>query len=110
MRPIDADALILALETQDYSCAPDTLADWTPMDMTKAEIADIKNAPTIDQKKLCEMCRLDDCIALTRERGKWEEMRGVLMPFFKCNLCGWYMGAPTAYCANCGARMEKPNE
>ena len=46
-RLIDADALIIALETQDYSCAPDTLEEWTPMDMTKAEIADIRNAPTI---------------------------------------------------------------
>lgn len=46
-RLIDADALIVALETQDYSGAPDTLEDWTPMDMTKAEIADIKAAPTI---------------------------------------------------------------
>ena len=44
---IDRDALIISLETQDYSCAPDTLDDWTPMDMTKAEIADIKAAPTI---------------------------------------------------------------
>lgn len=46
-RLIDADALIIALETQDYSGAPDTLEKWTPMDMTKAEIADIRNAPTI---------------------------------------------------------------
>ena len=46
-RLIDADALIIALETQDYSCAPDTLEEWTPMDMTIAEIEDIRNAPTI---------------------------------------------------------------
>jgi len=46
-RLIDADALIDALETQDYSCAPDTLEDWTPQDMTVAEIADITHAPTI---------------------------------------------------------------
>lgn len=46
-RLIDADALIYALETQDYSCAPDTLDEWTPMDMTRAEIYDIKAAPTI---------------------------------------------------------------
>ena len=46
-RLIDADALIIALETQDYSCAPDTLEEWTPMDMTKAEIADISNAQTV---------------------------------------------------------------
>ena len=44
---IDRDALIIALETQDYSCAPNTLEEWTPMDMTRAEIADISNAPTI---------------------------------------------------------------
>ena len=46
-RLVDADALIIALETQDYSCAPDTLEEWTPMDMTIAEIEDIRNAPTI---------------------------------------------------------------
>ena len=48
MRLIDADELILRLETQDYSCAPDTLADWTPQDMTNAEIADIDRMPTVD--------------------------------------------------------------
>ena len=46
-RLIDADALIDALETQDYSSAPDTLEDWTPQDMTAANIADITHAPTI---------------------------------------------------------------
>ena len=58
MRLIDADALILALEMQDYSCAPDTLEDWTPQDMTKAEIADIEHAPTIDA---VEVVRCKDC-------------------------------------------------
>ena len=59
MRLIDADALILALETQDYSCAPDTLEDWTPMDMTKAEIADIRKAPTVDAVPVvrCKDCK-----------------------------------------------------
>ena len=44
---IDRDKLIFALEMQDYSCAPDTLEEWTPTDMTKAEIADLKCAPVV---------------------------------------------------------------
>lgn len=58
MRLIDADALIHALETQDYSGSPESLKDWTPQDMTKAEIADINNAPTIDA---VEVIRCEDC-------------------------------------------------
>ena len=58
MRLIDADALIFALETQDYSGSPESLEDWTPQDLTKAEIADINNAPTIDA---VEVVRCKDC-------------------------------------------------
>ena len=59
MRLIDADALILALKTQDYSGSPESLEDWTPQDMTKAEIADINNAPTIDAEPVirCKDCK-----------------------------------------------------
>lgn len=63
MRLIDADALIHTLETQDYSGAPNTLEDWTPEDMTKAEIADIQNAPTVDAEPVI---RCKDC-----KFGKW---------------------------------------
>lgn len=59
MRLIDADELIVRLETQDYSGAPDTLEDWTPQDMTRAEIADINQMPTIDAVPVvrCKDCR-----------------------------------------------------
>ena len=50
-RYIDADALTLKLKTQDYSGAPDTLEDWTPQDMTNAEISDIEHEPTADVRE-----------------------------------------------------------
>ena len=59
MRLIDADALIKTLETQDYSNAPDTLEEWTPQDLTNAEIFDINNAPTVDA---VEVVRCKDCL------------------------------------------------
>lgn len=101
-RYIDADALILALETQDYSGAPDTLEDWTPQDMTKAEIADINNAPTIDAEPV--------------RHGKWDDKRVAF--FRKCSECGAtvknnlpdvfldYDIRDLHYCPNCGAKME----
>lgn len=56
MRLIDADALISTLENQDYSFAPNTLEGWTPQDMTRAEICDINNAPTVDIVQ-CKDCK-----------------------------------------------------
>lgn len=46
-RLIDADALIVELETQDYSGAPDYLEHWTPWDMTDSQVAELRRAPTI---------------------------------------------------------------
>lgn len=98
MRFIDADALIYALETQDYSGSPESLEDWTPQDLTKVEIADIKNAPTID----AELVR----------HGKWL-MSDVYGAY--CSECGsaafeitgsQYSKMKTRYCWQCGARMD----
>lgn len=58
MRLIDADVLISTLENQDYSCSSNTLEDWTPQDVTIAEICDINNAPTVDA---VEVVRCKDC-------------------------------------------------
>ena len=100
MRLIDADVLIIRLETQDYSGAPDTLEDWTPQDMTRAEIADINKMPTIDAAPVVhgewvgvmteDWCTFDEC---------------------KCSVCGvveyfnkgW---KKFSYCPNCGASMD----
>ena len=58
-RLVDADALIEVLKAQDYSNAPNTLEEWTPQDMTDAEIFDINNAPTVDA---VEVVRCKDCL------------------------------------------------
>lgn len=100
MRLIDADALILALKTQDYSGSPESLEDWTPQDMTKAEIADINNAPTID----AEPVRHGHWIKGKNYNGIYE---------WQCSVCkrGWTHRTSgdiyvERYCYNCGAKME----
>lgn len=96
MRLIDADELILRLETQDNSCAPDTLEDWTPQDMTRAEIADINKMPTID--------------ATPVKHGEW--IKGQFVDSgLKCPFCGFVPYDPGGcekfnYCSNCGAKMD----
>ena len=90
MRLIDADALIYALETIDYSGSPESLEDWTPQDLTKVEIADINNAPSIDAEPI--------------RHGHWNIVEG--MPT-QCSVCGYYVKQKTFnYCPYCGARME----
>ncbi len=101
MRLIDVDALIRQLETQDYSGAPDTLEDWTPQDMTKAEIADIQNAPTIEAEPI--------------RHGEWKSDRlvttnGGTYGVRRCSECEAYyqdIGYGWNYCPNCGAHMDK---
>ncbi|MBR4743562.1 MAG: hypothetical protein IK082_05140 [Oscillospiraceae bacterium] len=110
MRLIDADELIFRLETQDYSSAPDTLEDWTPQDMTKAEIADIDKMPTIDAVPVVhgEWFPYEFCTD-----GTWD----------KCSVCGvahrtrskytgyidgkeYVIQDRMNYCPICGAKMD----
>lgn len=58
MRLIDADAFIEYLEDTDYSGAPDTLWEYTPQDITRMEIYEIKCQPTVDA---VEVVRCKDC-------------------------------------------------
>lgn len=113
-RLIDADVLILALETQDYSGSPESLEDWTPQDLTKAEIADINNAPTIDAEPV--------------RHGKWIKMSDADGHYYACSECGeelyreWSFDREydlfpkkktidkTHYCPNCGAKMDEVND
>lgn len=109
-RYIDADALILKLKTQDYSGAPDTLEDWTPQDMTNAEISDIEHAPTAD--------------VVERKRGKWKvysildyAQRTTGRKVGKCPFCGFLTDEfrtliecnreLTNFCPNCGAQLDE---
>lgn len=90
MRLIDADALIETLETQDYSNAPDTLEEWTPQDLTNAEIFDINNAPTVDAVEVvrCEDCRkYIPCQKLPIGTSKWCDMFD--RATCEMNYCGW---------------------
>ena len=100
MRLIDADALVRQLETQDYSCAPETLEDWTPRDLTIAEIADIKNAPTIEAEPV--------------RHGMWVRKEDECTYWYECSECGeeplrdgWTQRVFSRYCPNCGALMDK---
>ena len=101
MRLIDADALIRQLETQDYSGAPETLEDWTPQDMTKAEIADIQNAPTIEAEPI--------------RHGEWITVTdGIFADKHYCSACMNYAEVDlygkeilSKYCLECGAHMDK---
>ena len=98
MRLIDADALIRQLDTQDYSGAPETLEDWTPQDMTKAEIADIQNAPTIEA---VEVVRCKDC--------RWgREVCGNIECSVDCNLPPEYHGYEW-FCPNGERRNDETN-
>ena len=94
MRLIDADELIFRLETQDYSGAPDTLEDWTPQDMTIAEIADINKMPTIDAVPVvrCKDCRI---LIIRTQGGK---------SVYYCPFIGHYT-CETFFCAK-GEREE----
>ena len=91
-RYIDADALIFKLKTQDYSCAPDTLEDWTPEDMTKCEIADIEHAPTADVRE--------------NVHGEWLDHQNGRWIYAKCSICGTIHDTKTNFCPNCGAEMR----
>ena len=83
MRLIDADALIKTLETQDYSNAPDTLEEWTPQDLTNAEIFDINNAPTVDA---VEVVRCKECKFYSEDE-KWCEWLGLCGAFNENDFC-----------------------
>lgn len=105
MRLIDADALIFALETQDYSGSPESLEGWTPQDLTKAEIVDINKAPTIEAELV--------------KHGKWIPLyphEVAITNEYKCSVCGLGFDEDEEtecvvyyswkYCPHCGALME----
>ena len=95
MRLVDADALIKTLETQDYSNAPNTLEEWTPQDMTNAEIFDINNAPTVD----AEPVKHGHWIDINENGSLWE-----------CSICGDRSCCCGNYCMECGAKMDEVEE
>lgn len=95
MRLIDADALIFALVTQDYSGSPESLEDWTPQDITKAEITDIEHAPTIEAEPV--------------RYGKWIECKGSDgKDYRKCSECLHTQNITGLlnFCPVCGAKMD----
>jgi len=98
MRLIDADELILRLETQDYSGAPDTLEDWTPQDMTRAEIADIGKTPTIDA---VPVVRCKDCKHSKQRFMEYERPGMVFCP----HTCGGWV-AEDWFCADGERRSD----
>ena len=107
MRLIDADALMdMVADTIDR--IGNTCVLMNAKDFVRNYI---DNQPTIDQKKLCEMCRIDDCIALTQKKGKWERpvVRGLTCLTALCSVCGYVNNNNDGfkYCPNCGASMER---
>ena len=96
MRLIDADAL-------DFGCLLDGICEGQAYEV-------VGNAPTIDQRKICEECQLDDCIALTRKHGKWERpvVNGLTCLTALCSVCGYVNNNNDGFkfCPNCGADMR----
>ena len=40
------------------------------------------------------------------KRGEWRERKGFYTVGFNCSECGWFSITETAYCPNCGAKMD----
>ena len=108
MRLIDADALKEKWQSDLDECLKDGV-DYIDTDIENVYadfIKDLDGEPTIDQRKFCEECQLDDCIALTRKHGKWVCPKAMLTTF--CSECGYVNNSAGDfnYCPNCGADMR----
>jgi hypothetical protein len=80
MRPIDGDALIVAIER-----------------MMKHQI---------DADDICEMIQNFPTIEPEREKGKWIKLyRGTIAEGLHCSVCGKH-GYRSDFCPNCGADMR----
>lgn len=60
---------------------------------------------------------IDSCPSVEPERktGKWveypfENVCGLKLRDYRCNLCTYFVNAKTKFCPNCGAKMEMVNE
>lgn len=109
----EEELLILLLITRQLFEVND-LEDWTPQDLTKAEIADINNAPTIDAEPV--------------RHGHWIKMSDADGHYYACSECGeelyreWSFDREfdtfpkkksidkTQFCPNCGAKMDEVND
>lgn len=102
------------LKTLEQNSCEDCISRKAVLDLkTIAPIAPVINGEDVHYEEVVFVRDLEKLSSIEPERktGKWidypfENVCGLKLRDYRCNLCAYFVNGKTKFCPNCGAKME----